>query len=324
MKRVSKKTPPGLSPPDCLRCWGLEKNAATRELFYLAENYERLFEGRIIVGTLAKKWIANVFKRGAARKVAVAGEELNQGNCEGQFRGASLRYFPVAQEDNPGDLIVNNGPEFVTRIEHDINQWLSSRPLPEGHTRFFHGTSASSMTSILQSGMRPTRFQDIGDFGPAFYCADNVRTSIRFAIATALYEVPLALEALQGRYGPMRASLIYFDVKKDDLANLEQLDLDDGDEWTTFTGQCLALAEDGEDITYSGERVALQLVMGKLVHNPHEVEHDEATSEAFGDARRQYAFREKAGDLLLGDKEKVGVALFDVYMDDAEDEDTAN
>jgi hypothetical protein len=61
VKRVSKKTTPGLSPPDCLRFWGLEKNAATRELFYLAENYERLFEGRIIAGTLAKKWIANVF-----------------------------------------------------------------------------------------------------------------------------------------------------------------------------------------------------------------------------------------------------------------------
>jgi hypothetical protein len=79
-------------PPDCLRFWGLEKNTATRGLFYLAENYERLFEGRVIVGTLAKKWIANVFKKGAARKFTVAGEELNKNewNCEGQFRGASL------------------------------------------------------------------------------------------------------------------------------------------------------------------------------------------------------------------------------------------
>ena len=42
MKRVSKETPPGLSPPDCLRFWGFQMNAATRVLFYLAENYERL------------------------------------------------------------------------------------------------------------------------------------------------------------------------------------------------------------------------------------------------------------------------------------------
>jgi hypothetical protein len=131
-----------------------------------------------------------------------------------------------------------------------------------------------------------------------------------------------ALEALEGRHGPMRASLIYFDVNDDDLANLEQLDLDDGDEWATFTGQCLT--EGGADIAYNGERMTLQLVMGKLVHNPHEVEHNGATSEAFEDVRRQYAFRQQAGNLLLGDTEKVGVALFDVYLDDASDEDTAN
>jgi hypothetical protein len=265
----------------------LEKNAATHELFYLAENYERLFEGRIIVGTLAKKWIANVFKKGAARKVAVAGEELNkkEGNCEEQFRGVSLRYFPVVQEVNPET-------EFVTRIKHDINQWLSSRPLPEGRIRLFHGTSAAgSMTSILESGIEQANFQKIGDFGPGFYCADNVRTSIRFAVTSALYEAPLALEVLEGRHGPMRASLIYFDVKKDDLANLEQLDLDDGDEWTKFTLHCLS--EGGADIAYSGKSKALQLVMGK----------SQATSEAFGDVLRQYAFRKQVGDLLLGDKE---------------------
>jgi hypothetical protein len=48
------------------------------------------------------------------------------------------------------------------------------------------------MTSILQyGGMKQTRFQEIGDFGPGLYCADNVRTSIRFAVDSALYEVPL-------------------------------------------------------------------------------------------------------------------------------------
>jgi hypothetical protein len=36
---------------------GGEKNEATRRLFYLAENYERLFEDRIITSSLAKKWI---------------------------------------------------------------------------------------------------------------------------------------------------------------------------------------------------------------------------------------------------------------------------
>eukprot|EP00978_Attheya_sp_CCMP212_P031378 scaffold118311_cov69-Attheya_sp.AAC.3 len=96
--------------------------------------------------------------------------------------------------------------------------------------------------------------------------------------------------------------------------------------WTTFTGECLT--EGGEensiDYSYSGERMALQLGMGKLVHNPHEEVATGSTSEAFGDARRQYAFRKQAGDLFLGDTEKMGMALFDVFLDDAEGEDTAN
>eukprot|EP00978_Attheya_sp_CCMP212_P027732 scaffold93556_cov57-Attheya_sp.AAC.2 len=95
----------------------------------------------------------------------------------------------------------------------------------------------------------------------------------------------------------MRASLIHFDVKNDDLANLEQLDPDldlhDGDEWTTFTGECLT--EGGED-PYSVWGCAEAVVL--------------------------YAFRTQAGDcLLLGDTEKMGVALFDVFLDDAEGED---
>eukprot|EP00978_Attheya_sp_CCMP212_P031377 scaffold118311_cov69-Attheya_sp.AAC.2 len=55
------------------------------------------------------------------------------------------------------------------------------------------------MTSILQFGINQTKFQDIGDFGSAFYCADNIRTSIRFAIASSLYEVPLAREVRPSR-----------------------------------------------------------------------------------------------------------------------------
>lgn len=59
------------------------------------------------------------------------------------------------------------------------------------------------------------------------------------------------------------------------------------------------------------------------MRNPHEVEHEGVPSEAFEDNRKQYAFREKTGNLLLANKGKMGVALFDVYMPervDKEDE----
>jgi hypothetical protein len=88
LKRVSKKPPTHLSPADCLRFCGLEKNEATRALFYLAENYERILEGRIIKSTLGKKWVDSVYACGGVRKVA--GEELNEGNRDGELEGASL------------------------------------------------------------------------------------------------------------------------------------------------------------------------------------------------------------------------------------------
>jgi hypothetical protein len=55
-------------------------------------------------------------------------------------------------------------------------------------------------------------------------------------------------------------------------------------------------------------------VKGKLTRNPHEVGLGGATPWAFEDERKHYAFRRQAGDLLLANKGKMGVALFDVYM----------
>jgi len=55
--------------------------------------------------------------------------------------------------------------------------------------------------------------------------------------------------------------------------------------------------------------------MGKLVHNPDRVEDFRDDPEAFEDERRQFAFRkDTAWNLLLVDKKKIGVALFDVYL----------
>lgn len=118
MTRVSKKTPLGLSPLECLRFWGFAENKVTRGLFYLTENYERLFEGRIIAVTLAKKWIMNVFKSGARK---VTGEELNENNRMEEVQSVSLQYFPVV-ETNPGDTFVNNELEFCILIARDIDE----------------------------------------------------------------------------------------------------------------------------------------------------------------------------------------------------------
>lgn len=224
-----------------------------------------------------------------------AGEELNKSNRTGEFQGVSLLYFPVT-ETKPGDMCKNNERDFCTRIAQDIEEWLLSRPVPEDCTRFFHGTSSSSMNDILEHGIDQSNFEKIGDFGPGLYCTNTVQTSLRFAM----------LSALQEGEGRRSAS----------LHELNQIELE-GNDWTTFTQLCLrGKMRDA----YKAECSALQLVKGMLVHNPHEVELNGAKSQMFEDRRTQYAFRGQAGDLLLTNKGNMGVALFDVYMPEFDDE----
>jgi hypothetical protein len=126
----------------------------------------------------------------------------------------------------------------------------------------------------------------LATLGDGFYCADNVRDSLRF----------VSLSALEEGSGRRRTSVIYFDVKNDDLN-----DLNETPNWkemggTEFTEQCL---RGQDDITYAGERSDLQLVKSKLlVRDPHEVER-EGMSPEFEDNRKQYAFHEEAENLLL-------------------------
>jgi hypothetical protein len=309
LKRVLRPVPRGLTPAGCLRFWGFEKNKATRELFYLAENYERLFEGRIIAVNLARKWILNVCGSGARE---VTGRELNDTNLTGEFQCVCLRYFPVV-ENSPGDMCKNDALGFCVCIVQDIEKWLSYRPIPDGHTRFFHGTSTSSMNSLLEGGIDQSEFQPVGDFGAGFYCADKVPTALQFAMLSALANCELTtLEARQS------ASLIYFDGENNDLAQLNQVELE-GNDWTEFTKLCLRRKQ---RVAYKGERSALKLVKGKLVHNPHDVVLDGATPGVFQDNCKQYAFREKTGNLLLKNPEKMGVAVFDLYMPEEAADDT--
>lgn len=285
LKRLSRPVPVGSNPSECLGHWGFKRNKGTLDLFWLTDNYEEYFEGRIIPVNVATKWILNVCGRNAARKVA--GEELTGTDRKGKFQGVSLQFFPV-EESSPAGIV------------QDIEKWLSSLPVPEGHSRFFHGTSTQFMNNIIQYRIDPTRFQRVGDFGSGFYCADMVRTAFRFAMLTAL----------EHGFGRQSASLMYFDVENNDLEQLKQIQLE-GEPWTEWTGKCL---KNKEETVYHGEgRSGLQLVIGSLVHNPHQVELEGATAETFEDNRKQYSFRKEAGNLLLKDRNKMGVALFDVY-----------
>eukprot|EP00978_Attheya_sp_CCMP212_P025667 scaffold83036_cov39-Attheya_sp.AAC.1 len=168
------------------------------------------------------------------------------------------------------------------------------------------------MNGILEYGIIPGRFEPIGDFGLAFYCADNIATAFRIAMLTALDRFT-AIDDKERQ----SASLIYFDVLEGDLDELHHTELE-GKEWTEMTGKCIR----GKfEAAYEDEECnALQLVSGKLVHNPHQVDLEGATAEAFEDNRKQYAFRNEAGNLLLASRAKMGMALFDVCLPSEIDE----
>jgi hypothetical protein len=90
--------------------------------------------------------------------------------------------------------------KFIDRICNAIDEWQSSWQPPEGHTRFFHGTSAVAMTSIIDNGIDSGTFNRIADFGPGFCCVDKVLTTLRFAHGSAILADPLA-DTAEGPYG---------------------------------------------------------------------------------------------------------------------------
>ena len=137
------------------------------------------------------------------------------------------------------------------------------------------------------------------DFGPGFYCSDKVRTSIRFSILSCF-------ESTTYGQAPMSASMMYFDIAKDDLDDLNSK-YPEGEEWSKWTHLCLkGLAEE----VFAGEDNKIQLVVGRLVHNADEAGEPGKTPKAFEDSCLQYCFRKENGNLLLKNKKKMGVAAF--------------
>jgi hypothetical protein len=69
---------------------------------------------------------------------------------------------------------------------------------------------------------------------------------------------------------------MYFDVKMDDLANLNNSTWTKKEIWTAFTGHCLKRVDAKMGtILFTMAGKDLQLVMGKVVHNPHAVEYED-------------------------------------------------
>jgi hypothetical protein len=141
------------------------------------------------------------------------------------------------------------------------------------------------MNSILEFGINASRSELIADFGPGFYCTDstNVRTAVHFAVMTA-FENPDP--------GTQSCSVIYCDCKNEDLATLNQITAE-GENWTRITKLCLS---GNDEKAFSGD---VELVKGKLVHNPNEVHYKEHSPQAYDDDRKQFALKKRRRKLAV-------------------------
>ena len=302
LKRVTanhRNRPQGLPPAESLEYCGIKRNTETKSLFFVADNYKWLLEGRIIPVSIARRWILSVCPgKGGSHEKKAAGEELSKSNPSGEFSGVELHYIQTEAFPS-GRFTEKTLKEFSKSITESIEQWLRSRPIPDCHIRLFHGTSTESMNNILKKGIVDSRFQNVGDFGPGFYCSDKVRTSIRCSILSCF-------ESTTYGQAPMSASMMYFDIAKDDLDDLNSK-YPEGEEWSKWTHLCLkGLAEE----VFAGEDNKIQLVVGRLVHNADEAGEPGKTPKAFEDSRLQYCFRKENGNLLLKNKKKMGGAVF--------------
>jgi hypothetical protein len=205
--------------------------------------------------------------------------------------------FPRSREahedgDSTQDKEDERNEEELRLVEQQIESWMSD--IPEGFVRFFHGTCAPSVESILLRGIDQSYFARESDFGPAFYCADGIHLSMLYSIY-AVSEV-----------GRSRGALISFDVPKPDFDAMNQLRLT-GKGWADIVFQCQS---GNADRALSSHKSAA-VVVGCMSHDPEDAEapHD---VRAFDDRRMQFAFRKDAGEILPRDLERVRVALFDV------------
>jgi hypothetical protein len=163
--QVGHKPPAYSTPAQCFTFGGFEKNKATREFFYLAENYEQLFKGRINIRSLARNWIENAGH--SSHNEQIIGEELKRTNPNGKFQGVHLHYI-VEEEKIPGSngwfISQEKGNANVNSVVKAIEEWLSSRPVPEGRIRLFFGTSTHNMNNILEHKMVTRHFKEKNDF----------------------------------------------------------------------------------------------------------------------------------------------------------------
>jgi len=185
-KRLSNETTPRehLSPTDLLKSLGVVEIPSTVRLFQIAEGAARDKVPGVSTVSLAKKWFAHV----AIPSETLADFDLSSDNPTTVVQGASVRFVghddPSSGEEGDDEEEEKQGDAKDSSFERKVETILTSG-IPPGHRRFFHGTDSVAAHNILHDGIRPARFVNDSDFGPAFYATENCNLAFMFSIHAA-------------------------------------------------------------------------------------------------------------------------------------------
>jgi len=292
-KRLSNTNIPqdNQSPTDLLKFLGIVESPSTVRLFQIVECAARDKLPGVSTVSLAKKWFTNLAT--PAPETLVGFDNLSSKKPTTVIGGASVRLlsrdalsFGRGGDGGRGDEEEKEGGEEHGSLQDIVEKTLTSG-VPPGYRRFFHGTDAAAAHNILNDGIRPVRFVNNCDFGPAFYTTENCNLAFMFSIYGAAV-------------GCGQAAGLSFDVPEAAYSGLKIWQVD-GPEWSM------------------GNETA-EVAVGEMSHRIGRTNPDDSVvpfrglDESSGNFDNvQHAFRGSSASILTADMAKVSALLFEVH-----------
>jgi hypothetical protein len=130
------------------------------------------------------------------------------------------------------------------------------------------------------------------EFGPAFYCTE----SLHLAIFYSIYSM---------KFNNSRGAVMAFDVPQEEFDELVALRVE-GPTWKTMVSLC----QTGKAQKAFADHELVRVVVVCISHDPDDARDPEKLC-LYADQRAQFVFRGKSAKVLLADRAKVRVAVFD-------------
>jgi hypothetical protein len=230
------KTDQPLSPKEKLLHWGfVENHLRTKTLFHAGAE-----RGGVSGNPTASFACKRIRLVGITKSVVNGTNGIRDGldastPSRTSSQGCEVRYFPRAnnfksaknQHDAPGEEEQNE--RKICRVEADIADWFSK--VPEGYMRFLHGTNGAAALSVMSDGIQERYFERESDFGPAFYCVEDMHMAMLYVVVVCA-AVPAPT---------VRGAIMAFDIPQDTFTTLERLCVNVNApewEWHPFVSHC--------------------------------------------------------------------------------------